>query len=203
MDNLLIRSSQIKKNANHIIDLLQLNETINSHGFDHFVSGSFFLDTMVWNDIDIVLAIRDIEMESLIIFYNELMRKNGLLKSIFKNEFIDNSGKEAYYLGCVFLLENKFWKIDFKFIKTNLFLSQRERITKTRDKISDSQRELIIKLKNDFLEIDPENGLKRIPKGISYDIYNLVLEEFLTDPKKIKERLKEKYIERGKKNESN
>lgn len=157
--------------ANRILyDLGLLNE-LNKYGTSHII-GSYRMDLMAWNDLDI-----DVENDSM-----SLEKLHQLTQYILNNfnptwyeakEEINENGNKVWFHGFEFYLDNELWNIDIWFLDKNTVEKAEKYCNDISAKVSQNQQ-----LKTAIIEIKQElikRKLYSFDKYTSMDVYDAVL----------------------------
>tara|TARA_A100001015_G_scaffold241313_1_gene275362 strand:+ start:4361 stop:4957 length:597 start_codon:yes stop_codon:yes gene_type:complete len=168
----------IKKNAEEVIESLKINEILKQYG-TLFFTGSYALDLMTWNDIDMQLVIKEgVNTKKA---FNEIFSHFFQNKAFIKSKVIHFHGDfkpvmpRGLYLGLEFSLQELggMWKLD-------LWVLEQEDFDKNRTFIKDIESILTPKIRGLILEMKHEmmSGNSRVPQLGSYELYKALLKGY-------------------------
>ena len=176
MPDALVKSAQIKKNGEQLLNSLALYDLLAPFGSLYF-TGSFSLDLMTWNDLDMQLVLKEPAQakETLLhlvrhFFFDPRFIKAGLIE--FQGDY-KPSMPRGLYLGLK-LNDPSYggeWKLD-------LWIFSQEEVEKNQRFIQELQQVLTLELKLLVLELKCElmGAQGRVPQGSSYSIYQAILQ---------------------------
>ena len=171
------KANQLKKEGDQLLKSLDLLKILANYGLV-FITGSYHYNLMTWNDIDLCLTVKKIDLGRIF----ELGREIALLPNIsamyYRNEFVLNTpGNPRAIFWCVeiYLDDHTTWKID---ILIGLH-DEVERVInlgkKVFEKLTEKKRNQILEIKSQLSKTTNYRGEYR-----SVDIYRAVLEEGIT-----------------------
>jgi hypothetical protein len=177
------KQQQLQNKANDILNDLGLISFLDKKGEVNLV-GSYALNLMSWEDIDIVVNGNqnvDDYLETVNYLFKQPKVYSLNVQDFRKSIFPDRP--QGLYCGVSYLVKpNIFWKIDIWFMglidKTAL-----ELVNKTKSKLNDKNRETILKIKNEMRE----QGWGKTISG--KDVYVAVLEKNIVDTEQFKDYL--------------
>ncbi len=189
------KSNTIKQNADRVLENLNLRSLLEHYG-EVIFTGSYALDTMIWNDIDLQLKIEDPLKEKQIL--SEILSKLINSFSIKKVNYIDfyiNGRPEmpkGRYLGLVYwdTLKKEEWKID-------LWILAQEDFEKNREFMQKMTTNLVGVLKERALDLKAEltDRYGRPPQMASYHIYKCLVEQSPKTDKEVYAYLREQGVD--------
>lgn len=157
--------------ANHILyDLGLLNE-LNKYGVPHII-GSYRMNLMAWNDLDIDIENASMSLEKLHQLSNYILNNFNPTWYEAKEE-INKQGNKVWFHGFEFYLGNKLWNVDIWFLDKDLI----EKAEKYCDDISakvkynEKLRTAIIGIKQELIK----RNVYSFDKYTSMDVYDAVL----------------------------
>ena len=168
----------IRESADIILYNTGLLERLNKIGTPHII-GSYRMDMMAWNDLDIDIENSDMSIEKLYELTDYII-KTFRPKWYEAKEEVTDEGKTVWFQGAEAVIEGELWNFD-------LWFFDRETIGKAEsycDGIAartaeiPGARESVIKIKQELLR----RGLYGYGEGkyISMDVYRGVLEQGIT-----------------------
>lgn len=193
MQNVITKAKELKESAIYTIDNIGLDKILNANADDVFYTGSFYLDLMVWPDIDICIVI-DNEIRRKEIFMT-IINEIGLIDDVYKMNYRNylshntDSLPNGLYTGVFLESNNRNWKIDIWAFNREDYNNSKKEMTELSNKISIQDKELILRVKN---RIMTKEG--RTPPFSGYHIYKAVIEMNMKSDEKIIEYLKKQKI---------
>lgn len=156
--------------ANHILYDLGLINEVNKYGTTHLI-GSYRMDLMAWNDLDI-----DVENDSM-----SLEKLHRLTKYILNHfnptwyeakEEINEDGNQVWFHGFEFYLNNELWNIDIWFLDKETIEKAEAYCDDITKKINENKqvRTAVIQIKQDLIK----RNLYSFNKYTSMDVYDAV-----------------------------
>lgn len=161
----------IRQNADRILYEYGLLDMLRAIGTPH-VTGSYQMDMMAWNDLDI-----DIENDGMDL--PKLYRLTGQILETFRPSWYEAKeertpeGKTVWFHGFEAMVGGELWNVDLCFFDRETIESAERYCSRIAKSASGAQREQIIAIKRGLLE----RGLYAFDKFRSMDVYRAVLEE--------------------------
>lgn len=187
--DLLKNQEQLKKEAESILDDLQLITLLSSVG-DPKITGSMTLSLMVWPDIDIDVFVMQYPHRDRII---QLLEKLSHNSNMFEFRITDNTKKIVSHYPQGFLLQmkafinEKVWQFDIWFIQR---VDRDETFTEQIQKnLTDEKRTFILHIKESVSKLPQYN--KTV---FSINIYKAVIEDNIKNVEEFKNYMQEKGI---------
>jgi hypothetical protein len=179
MSNIEMQQNRlIKKEADSLLYQQGLYSLLNDFGKVH-VSGSYYLDLMVWRDLDIYLEVEAPSIESFFVLGSKLCQRLQPTKMHFRNELLAKTAglPNGLYWGTYLGNEKQSsWKIDLWAVdptECNRLLGYCEKI---KERLSPECSTTIMKIKSQCWN-DP--GYRR--NFTSTDIYTAVIDNGIKD----------------------
>ncbi len=194
--DLISKAKNLKEEATHIIFQQGLNDILQSYGKVYY-TGSYFLNLMIWPDIDIELSLKSdpFSLDKFFELGKSIANVFNVSSMTFHNRIIYKvfeSSPDGLYWNIH--IENdrdkQSWNIDLWSFTPITLEENWERMNQIADNLDGSKRKLIIKLKNSLLT---EEG--RTPMSSSYHIYQAILFENLRCEDEIINYLKTKGVD--------
>lgn len=172
----------IKNEADEILKELDIQSLCEPYG-KLFYTGSYALDLMTWNDIDMLLLLKEgvDEEKALLYVLENIISHPGFIKSKlirFKGDY-KPAMPRGLYLG-LYLNFPKEWKLDLWCLEKEDFDRNKKLIEQLQKKMTPEKRKLILELKR---ELQAEKG--RMPQMGSHFLYQAVLLKNLVDKEEI------------------
>lgn len=176
----------IRENADIILYNTGLLERLNKIGTPHII-GSYRMDMMAWNDLDIDIENQGMSIEKLYELTDYIIR-TFRPKWFEAKEEITDEGRTVWFQGAEAVIDGELWNFD-------LWFFDRETIEKAEGYCEDimaraakipGAKERMIGIKQELRE----RGLYGFGEGkfISMDVYRAVLEQGITDTEGMLER---------------
>lgn len=168
-----MNSSEIKKKADKILYRYGLLHKLKEYGTPHVI-GSYRMDMMAWNDLDI-----DIENDSMSLA--KLYQLSEYILKAFRpswyeaKEEITPDGKKVWFHGFEALIEEEMWNFDLWFFDKQTIKRAEEYCDQISQKATPVQKAQIIAIKKELLE----KGMYASGQYTSMDIYKAVMEEHM------------------------
>lgn len=183
----------IRNNAHHVIKEKKLEAAIREFG-ELFYTGSYALDLMTWNDIDMQVVLKEgfDPKKSILKLFNTLSCDEDFIEGQvihFKGSYKPKLPRGVYLglkLNCP--SHGGLWKLDIWCLDKPDFDKNRELIEILGAKLDPVTRELILELKHEMME-----GSERVPQMGSHFLYQAILLEGIRE----KEALYEYFQNRG------
>jgi hypothetical protein len=176
--------NNIKENGNKILYGYGLLKELNKYGKSHII-GSYKMDLMVWNDLDIDIENENICMKSIYSIMEFIF--NTYLPIWFEGKQTKLNNKKCYFIGFETNILGKIWNIDLWFIN-RLEIERCERYcNEISEKINRNKKlqNYIIKIKKELMQ----NGLYSVSYN-SVDVYDAVLNHGIREAKELLEKYK-------------
>lgn len=158
-----------KKNADRILYECGLLKRLRQIGAVHIV-GSYRMDMMAWNDLDI-----DIENDSM--SREALYDLSAFITSAFHpvwyeaKEETDDDGKKVWFHGFETIVDGELWNVDLWFLDKKTISDVEKYCDDIAAKASQEQRDIIVKIKCELIF----RGLYSFEQYRSVDVYKAVL----------------------------
>ncbi len=160
----------IKKNADRILYEFGLLEKIGEIGCAHII-GSYRMDMMAWNDLDI-----DIENESMSM--DKLYELTKFIIGTFHpvwyeaKEEINSEGKKVWFHGFETKVTGELWNVDLWFFDSETISYAETYCDAIVQNTSQEQKEAIVQIKKELIA----KGLYSFEAYKSIDVYKAVIE---------------------------
>lgn len=188
-------ANSIRSNAERILESKNIDSTIRKMG-DLFYTGSYALDLMTWNDIDMQVVLKeDVNpIEELGNVFNLLVKDADFIEAQmihFHGNFKPKMPR-GVYLGIKIDCPNMggLWKLDIWSLAKPDFEKNRLLIKTLKSKLDSQNRDLILELKHEMMA-----GSERIPQMGSHFLYEAILLEGIREKEAIYKYLANKGIE--------
>jgi hypothetical protein len=187
----LERTTKLRQEADIVLGLIRLYDILRPYG-KVFSTGSFFLDVMVYPDID--LYITKVNLEQFFHIGAQLARHELVTQVVFEKTDDPVLMPEGLYLKPRVNYGDwgRPWKIDIWSLEEAVILEKMVTMRRFQAKMTPELREQIINYKLSILT--PQ---KRTPKFSGYYIYEAFLDWGLTDSKNVTQYLVSNGIEMG------
>jgi hypothetical protein len=171
----LERATKLRQEADIVLGLIRLYDILRPYG-KVFTTGSFFLDMMVYPDID--LYITKVNLEQLFHIGAQLARSELVIQVVFEKTDDPVLMPEGLYLKPRIDYGDwgRPWKIDIWSLEETVILEKMVDMRRFQAKVTPELREQIINYKLSILTTQ-----KRTPKYSGYYIYRAFLDMGLTD----------------------
>lgn len=157
--------------ANYILyDLGLLNE-LNKYGKSHII-GSYKMDLMAWNDLDIDVENNSMSLQKLYQLTNYILNNFNPTWYEAKEE-INEQGNKVWFQGFEFYLNNELWNVDIWFLDKDAIENAEKYCDDISEKIKHNKQlsNAIIGIKQELIKRD----LYSFDKYTSMDVYDAVL----------------------------
>ena len=184
----------IRNNATKLLKSKNIETMIEIAG-DLYYTGSYALDLMTWNDIDMQIVLKDglDPTEVLCNLFNQLAKDQSFIEAQLINFQGDYKPKmpRGVYLGLKLNCKDLggMWKLDIWCLSKPDFDKNRALIEILKSKLNDNNRDLILDFKHEMMS---ETG--RVPQMGSHFLYQAILLEDKTDRESIYNYLEERKI---------
>lgn len=175
MENLVKQSEIFKKEADSLLQNSKLLKLLRSYGRVR-LTGAYRLNLMLDGDIDIHVTYPKMSKKSVIKILNQLIEQ-GFFRAYFFGDWVQFRRVKfprGFYIGLKTVFNRRKWKIDIWFLKRDD--SKEIRLINFVEKNLDSKKKQTILR---FKQIRNRSNLKISGP----DIYKIVLEKGITDPK--------------------
>lgn len=183
MDKLNELCSAITKEADCILYDLGLINVLNRYG-EVFACGSYYLNLMVWRDLDIYVDNSNMQTEDFFNLGYEISSNIQPRKMSYRNEFIGKTQglpKGLYWGIYTDIMKTDTWKIDIWAIDSEQLLDFKKQTEKLKLHIDSYKRLKILEIKNSVCN----HPLYR-KEFKSVDIYQAVIEDNIGDMRDFK-----------------
>lgn len=174
----LERAGRLHLEACQLMESIRLMEALQPFG-EVFLTGSYFLDVMVYPDLDLYVPMTSIA--NIFAAAGKMAGNPGVIRVTFENEEhpILPGG---LYLNLRVNLGNwgRPWKVDIWWLEEDLIREKREIMNHFKQRLTPELRQQIIRYKNNLINT---NG--RTPQFSGYFVYRAFLDEGLRDPVEI------------------
>ena len=172
--NFLERAAKLRREADVVMQAIGLQKILRPYG-PVTMTGSYFLDVMVYPDID--LYIPGISIEQFFMIGAQLAGCDEVFHVIFEKSFLENLPGGLYMQARVKWGEwERPWKIDIWSLDEKLLRQQMEPMLSFKEKMTSEKRARIIHYKMSVLTLE-----KRTPRYSGFFIYKAFLDEGLVD----------------------
>ena len=159
-----------KKAADRILYEFGLLEQLEKIGMPHMI-GSYRMDMMAWNDLDIDIENDNMSLEKLYELSSYIMKTFQPVWYEAKEE-ISECGKKVWFHGFETNITGELWNIDLWFFDKETIRSAEEYCDGIVSKTDDNQKNIIISIKNELIS----RGLHSFERYKSIDVYKAVVE---------------------------
>jgi len=168
-------AKEIRTNAKHVLEKKNIETSLENYG-ELFFTGSYALDLMTWNDIDMQLVLKD-DVDPINVlgeFYRQITKDPGFIEA----QMISFKGKykpkmpRGVYLGIKldFPEHGGVWKLDLWVLAKADFEKNRSLIEELKSKLDSETRKFVLELKHEMM-----TGSDRVPQMGSHLLYKAVL----------------------------
>ena len=163
-----------KESADFILYTANLLDELKKYGNPHII-GSYRMDMMAWNDLDI-----DIENGAMSI--EKLYQLTDWIIKTFKpvwyeaKEETTADGKTVWFHGFETNITGELWNVDLWFLNKDAIEAAEKYCNKIAEKASDAQKKQITKIKQELIE----RKLYSFDKFTSMDVYSAVIDNGVT-----------------------
>lgn len=184
----LERSVVIRQEADYVLAQVGLFESL-AICPRVILHGSYYLDVMIYPDID--LYISKLSIEQVLTIGIKLAKRDRVRAIVFEKSSDPEMGNGLYLKARVDHGEwGRLWKIDIWSLDDNIIDQKMGEMKKFKDKLTPALREQIIQYKASIMT--PQ---KRTPMYSGYFIYKAFLDEGLTDHKQVSAYLRKNGID--------
>lgn len=195
MSSPLEKAREIRKNAQAILQEKGIECRLKNIGELYF-TGSYTLDLMTWNDIDMQIVLREQQhsIDVLGAFFTDISKDSDFIEAQIINFTGDYKPKmpRGVYLGLKLYCPKRggLWKLDTWSLAKKDFEKNRLLIENLRSRLTPELRKFLIEIKTEIME-----EKERMPQMSSHLLYQAVLLNGITDRESLKE-----YFEKHKMN---
>lgn len=160
-----------KEHANCILYELGLLNQLNKYGKSHII-GSYGMDLMAWNDLDIDVENDSMSLDKLYQLTNYILNNFNPTWYEAKEE-INEQGNKVWFHGFEFYLDNELWNVDIWFLDKETIEKAEKYCDDISAKVNKNEQ-----LKISVIEIKQElikRNLYSFNKYTSMDVYDAVL----------------------------
>lgn len=167
----------IEEQAKYILYDCGLLEELSRYGMPHII-GSYRMDMMAWNDLDIDIENENMSLDKLYHLSQFIIDKFHPTWYEAKEE-INSENKIVWFQGFEAFIENQLWNVDLWFFDKSTIKLAEEYCDKivTQVKGSPESKEQIIRLKKELIA----RKLYPTDQYTSIDVYNAVLNQHIAD----------------------
>jgi hypothetical protein len=184
----LERSQKLRQEADEVLELINFNEHCSFIG-PPVITGSYFLDLMIYPDVDLYLP--PTTPENLLVLASKLASYECVKKFNFMKGGLPGLENGLYLKPEVEYGDwGRLWKIDIWSIDRGFVDKKQALLQDYKDRMTDQQRKLILEYKFSIL-----NGAKRTPIFSGFYTYQAVIDKGMTDFKEITDYLRANHVE--------
>ena len=166
-----------KEQADHILYQCGLLEELKEYGCPHTI-GSYRMDMMAWNDLDIDVENDKMSLDKLYILSDYIIKTFHPIWYEAKEERTDDN-KTVWFHGFEMLVENQLWNVDIWFFDKDTIDKAEQYCDSITRQVSDMPelKKSIIGIKQELIA----RGLYSHEQYNSMDVYNAVLNQKITN----------------------
>lgn len=174
-------ATTIRSNAKKILEGKKIESKIKQMG-ELFYTGSYALDLMTWNDIDMQVILKEgvDPIQSFSALFNQLAAYPGFIEGQmihFKGHYKPKMPRGLYLgINVDFPDEGGIWKLDLWALSPKDFAKNRALIETLSSKLDPEVRDLILEFKHEMM-----SGSTRVPQMGSHFLYQAILLEGIKD----------------------
>lgn len=187
LTNLLDRANQLHREAGELMQLIHLKDILEPCG-EIVLTGSYFLDLMVYPDLD--LYVPKTSIPRIFEAAGQLANTGKVIRVTFENEL--HPGMEGgLYLNLRVDMGDwgRPWKVDIWWLEPGMITQKMDIMNQFKNKLTPELRFSIIQYKYSLLTKD-----RRTPMYSGFYIYKAFLEEGLRDPAEVTRYISSKGI---------
>ena len=187
---LKLKSKSIKKNIDNLIYKKGLNNILQSYG-QIFYTGSYYLDVMIWPDLDIEMSLNP-DPFSLKAFFEigeKIADKFKVLSMTFYNRIDFPINEKGLYWNILININENNYNIDLWSFPKDILKQNISNMNNLKKRLTEKNKDKILKIKSLLL-----NNQGQTPKFSGYNIYQAILNNNLEKKDEILNYLKEKGI---------
>ncbi len=160
-----------KANADRILYEFGLLKKIEEIGHAHII-GSYRMDMMAWNDLDIDIENDDMSLDKLYELSAFIMNTFHPVWYEAKEE-VNDEGKRVWFHGFETMITGELWNVDLWFFDKEAILSAEEYCDNIMRNVGQTQKDIIVGIKSELIL----RGLYSFEQYKSIDVYNAVIEK--------------------------
>lgn len=159
-----------KKSADRLLYEFGLLKKLEEIGVPHII-GSYRMDMMAWNDLDIDIENHAMSLEHLYELSSYIFHTFCPTWYEAKEE-INQDGKRVWFHGFETTVTGELWNVDLWFFDEETILAAERFCDDIASRTSPSQKDSILRIKNELID----RGLYSFEKYTSMDVYKAVIE---------------------------
>jgi hypothetical protein len=169
------RATRLKLEAGQLMESLHMMEALQPYG-EVFLTGSYFLDVMVYPDLDLYVPMTTIE--NIFTAAGQMTNHPAVTRVTYENE-IHSALPDGLFLNLRVNLGDwgRLWKVDIWWLEENLIREKMVIMQRFKQLLTPDLRGQIIRYKTSLI-----NSLGRTPQFSGYFVYKAFLDEGLRDP---------------------
>jgi len=160
-----------KMAADRILYEFGLMEQLEKIGVPHII-GSYRMDMMAWNDLDIDIENDNMSKEKLYELSADILKTFEPLWYEAKEE-LSEDGKRVWFHGFETMITGELWNVDLWFFDKETIKNAEKYCDEIAEKTDESQKNIIIAIKEELIK----RGLYSFEQYKSIDVYKAVVEE--------------------------
>lgn len=157
--------------ADRILYEFGLLEQLEKIGVPHII-GSYRMDMMAWNDLDIDIENDNMSMEKLYELSAYIIKTFHPLWYEAKEE-ISEEGKKVWFHGFETMITGELWNVDLWFFDKETIVNAEIYCDGIVNKTDEAQKKVIVSIKEELIK----RGLYSFEQYKSIDVYKAVIEE--------------------------
>ena len=165
-----MRNTNRKQNANRILYEFGLLQKIEEIGKAHVI-GSYRMDMMAWNDLDIDIENGTMSLDKL---YDLPIFIINTFHPVWyeAKEEVNDDGKRVWFHGFETMITGELWNVDLWFFDAATISKAEEYCDNISSNTSQTQRDIIVSIKSELIS----RGVYSFEQYKSIDVYKAVLE---------------------------
>lgn len=172
-----MNSNERKQQAERILYEFGLLKKLEEYGTAHII-GSYRIDMMAWNDLDIDIENENVSVDSLYDLSRYIMETFRPVWYEAK-ETLNEEGKKVWFHGFETTVTGELWNVDLWFLDKETIGNVETYCDNIEKNTSPEQKESIIAIKKELIS----RNLYSFEKYKSVDVYQAVLEHHVKDAK--------------------
>ena len=164
-----------KQNADRILYEFGLLDKLKEIGAAHII-GSYRMDMMAWNDLDIDIENTNMSLEKLYALSDFIIRTFHPVWYEAKEE-VNAEGKTVWFHGFETTITGELWNVDLWFFDKETIAAAEKYCDNITAKTSQSQKDIIVNIKQELIA----RGLYSFEQYKSVDVYKAVIENNATN----------------------
>lgn len=164
-----------KRNADRILYEFGLLDKLKEIGTAHII-GSYQMDMMAWNDLDIDIENDNMSLEKLYALSDFILRTFHPVWYEAKEE-VNAEGKTVWFHGFETTITGELWNVDLWFFDKETIDSAENYCDDITAKTSQAQKDIIVNIKQDLIA----RGLYSFEQYKSVDVYKAVIKNGVTN----------------------